>query len=77
VTHNFPVGLDYTVRMGEYGTKAINGIEVATTNSGSGGSFEVTYNIPDELKATRRLPSVWKRQVLTHITGSITINFFI
>ena len=45
-TYNFPANVDFTVRMGEFGTKAIGGTVVATTNSGSGGSFEVTYDIP-------------------------------
>jgi hypothetical protein len=37
------------VRMGPIGTKAIGGIVVGTTDSGTGGSFEATYNIPASL----------------------------
>jgi hypothetical protein len=48
--NNFPASQDFKVRMGFYGTLGIGGIEVATTNSGSGGTFEATYNIPDPLK---------------------------
>lgn len=48
-TSNFPANTDFTVRMGPYGTKAIGGVEVATTNSGAGGVFEETYNIPASL----------------------------
>ncbi len=55
VTHNFPSGLDFTVRMGEYGTLGIGGIEVATLNSGSGGSFEATFTIPDGLKGRQKI----------------------
>ncbi len=49
-THNFPADIDFTVRMGLLGTRGIDGIEVATTNSGNGGSFQVIYKIPDDLK---------------------------
>jgi hypothetical protein len=70
LTHNFPAGLDYTVRMGVYGTKAINGIDVATTNSGSGGAFEVTYNIPDELKGDAKIA------IRLETAGSFAYNWF-
>ena len=48
-TNNFPSNVDFTVRMGPFGTKAIGGVVVDTTNSGAGGSFEKTYNIPASL----------------------------
>jgi hypothetical protein len=54
-TYNFPANLDFTVRMGAYGTYGINGIVVGTTNSGSGGSFQVTYNIPSALKGSYQI----------------------
>ena len=49
-TYNFPRDLDFTVTIGYYGTYGKGGVEVAKTNSGSGGSFDVTYDIPDSLK---------------------------
>jgi hypothetical protein len=49
-TNNYPAGQIFTARMGLFGTQAINGIEVGTLNSGSGGSVEATFNIPAELK---------------------------
>ncbi|HNT53965.1 MAG TPA: hypothetical protein PKG95_04585 [Anaerolineaceae bacterium] len=49
-TKNFPANMDFTVRLGEYGTYAIGGYVVATTNSGTGGVFQSTYTIPDALK---------------------------
>jgi hypothetical protein len=55
VTSNFPAGQTFTVRMGAYGTLAVGGMEVATTDSGNGGSFTATYNIPDALKGSRRI----------------------
>ena len=48
-TNNFPANVDFTVRMGPFGTKAIGGVIVGTTNSGAGGTFEETYNIPASL----------------------------
>ena len=47
---NFPAGQHFTVRMGLFGTLGINGIVVATTDSGGGGVFQATYTIPDGLK---------------------------
>jgi hypothetical protein len=55
LTNNFPAGLDFTVRMGAFGTAAIGGIVVGTTNSGGGGSFQATYNIPSALQGTNRI----------------------
>ncbi|MGD0003522.1 MAG: hypothetical protein ABSE06_04760 [Anaerolineaceae bacterium] len=55
VTSNFPSGQTFTVRMGAYGTMALGGMEVATTDSGNGGSFTATYNIPDALKGSQRI----------------------
>jgi hypothetical protein len=49
-THNFPANQLFSVRMGKYGTQGVNGTLVDTTNSGSGGSFDVTYKIPAGLK---------------------------
>ena len=54
-THNFPADTTFTVRMGEYGTRAIGGTVVDSTDSGSGGSFKATYDIPDELKGEARI----------------------
>jgi hypothetical protein len=53
--HNFPAHKDFVVRMGKYGTLGIGGIKVATTNSESGGTFTITYNIPDDLKGQSRI----------------------
>ncbi len=51
-TSNFPANQTFTVRMGPSGTRAIGGTVVGTTESGTGGSFEATYNIPDGLKGS-------------------------
>jgi hypothetical protein len=54
-TNNFPANRTFTVRMGVYGTLGINGTVVATTDSGDGGVFTVTYTIPDSLKGQSRI----------------------
>jgi hypothetical protein len=54
-TNNFPADHTFTVLMGKYGTLGVGGIEVAKTDSDKGGAFDVTYNIPDELKGDRRI----------------------
>lgn len=54
-TVNFPSGLDFDVIIGPYGELGRTGYKVATTNSGAGGRFTVTYNIPPEYKDAPRL----------------------
>ena len=54
-TNNFPADRTFIVMMGKYGTLGIGGIEVATTDSGAGGSFEATYTIPAELLGQSRI----------------------
>ncbi len=54
-TNNFPAGKTFTVRMGEYGTKGVNGTVVGTLESGSGGSLEATFDIPAGLKGKDRI----------------------
>jgi hypothetical protein len=41
--------------MGQFGTLGINGIVVSSQNSGSGGSFTATYNIPSALVGSYRI----------------------
>lgn len=54
-THNFPASQVFTVRMGPYGSYGINGTIVGTTDSGTGGSFPVTYQIPETLKGSESI----------------------
>ncbi len=54
-SHNFPAHKDFVVRMGVYGTLGIGGTVVGTTNSESGGTFVITYTIPDDLKGQSRI----------------------
>jgi hypothetical protein len=48
-TKDFPANVKFNVRMDVAGNRGIDGIVVAETNSGSGGTFDVTYRIPAEL----------------------------
>lgn len=47
-TYNFPAGKDFVVTMGKIGTRGIDGLQVATTSSGKGGTFTATYSIPSK-----------------------------
>ena len=49
-TYNFPANDTFEVTMGVMGSKAINGTLITTVNSGAGGTFTATYNIPSGLK---------------------------
>lgn len=52
---DFPANQTYTVRMGEYGTAAVGGVVVSTTDTGKGGDFTATYTIPDSLKGSEAI----------------------
>ncbi len=52
---NFPANQTFTVRMGAYGTKGVNGIQVATFDSGKGDKFTATYTIPSALVGSSRI----------------------
>jgi hypothetical protein len=48
--NNFPAGYDFQVLMGKMWTQGIGGYYVKTINSGDGGSFSATFDIPVELQ---------------------------
>lgn len=50
LTSDMIADLEWKVLMGEYNTNAKDGIEVATFNSGAGGSLVATFDIPEALK---------------------------
>jgi hypothetical protein len=54
-TKNFPANMDFKVRMGAMGTRGVNGILVKTINSGNGGVFEDTYDIPVALRGSYQI----------------------
>ncbi len=55
ITSNFPMNDLFDVTMGYYGTQGINGIRVATINSGFGGSFTTSFDIPAALYGQDRI----------------------
>jgi len=48
---NFPANQDFKVRIGPYYTFSTQYVVVGTINSGDGGDFEFTVNIPSKVKA--------------------------
>jgi hypothetical protein len=72
-TSNMPANQNFVVTMGPFGTQGINGIVVATTNSGAGGSFSATYNIPAQLHGSERIAI---RMQTTHANPFFAYNWF-
>ena len=54
-TYNFPANQQFTVTMGYRPFRGVGGIVVGTTNSGAGGSFSATYNIPAALRGSYQI----------------------
>jgi LysM repeat protein len=54
-TANFPANQKFDVLMGPIGTHGVNGTKVTTTDSGAGGSFSATYNIPANLRGAAQI----------------------
>lgn len=54
-TANFPANDTFQVLMGEIGTRGVGGVVVDTLQSGSGGTFTATLNIPAVLKGKRQI----------------------
>ena len=53
--NDFPEKQTYVVRMGPIDTGGVNGTIVETKETGSGGSYLETYNIPEGLKGSNRI----------------------
>jgi hypothetical protein len=49
LTFNFPANRTFDVLIGQVSTRGVGGIKVTTINSGAGGSFTATFNIPTTL----------------------------
>lgn len=54
-TYNFPANLNFTACMHYMGTQGVGGTNVGSLNSGAGGSFRVTFPIPDYLKGEEQI----------------------
>lgn len=72
-TANFPANQNFVVTMGPFGGKGVGGIVVATTNSGVGGSFSATYNIPAQLKGSYQIAI---RMQTSHANPYYAYNWF-
>ncbi len=54
-THNFPANIDFKVLMGKMGTQGVGGTVVTQINSGAGGAFSKTFDIPASLASEERI----------------------
>ena len=54
LTHNFPVGQAFTVRMGDFGTLGIGG-EIVGSTPNTGGTYSLTFTIPSWLAAKSKI----------------------
>jgi len=52
---NFPPNVTFNILMASFGTEGIGGILVTSFNSGVGGSFTATYNIPAALNGIQQI----------------------
>jgi hypothetical protein len=52
---NFPSKDTFTVLMGIYGSRGIDGINVGSTTTGTGGALSATYNIPTSLAGEAKI----------------------
>ncbi len=72
LTNNFPPNDTFTVTMGKFGTLGIGGVVVESTNSGAGGSFEVTYAFLQELTDLSQIAI----RLQSPTTGYFAYNWF-
>ncbi len=72
-TSNFPAHVSFDVRMGKFGTAGINGIKVTSIDSGQGGTFTQTFNIPAELKGQSKIAI----RLESPNTGYFSYNWFV
>ena len=55
ITDNFPPGLDFVALIGKLGKNGADGTAVGQFNSGEGGAFEATFDIPPAFKDYKSL----------------------
>lgn len=63
---NLPPNQTFIATMGDFGTRGVGGIQVATVDSGSGGTANITLNIPADLHGSYRIAV---RLQTTHAVG--------
>ncbi len=71
-TKNFAANDTYIVLMNTIGTRGVGGVQVDSFNSGTGGSFSKTFNIPDSLKGQQRIAI----RIYSATTGYYGYNWF-
>jgi hypothetical protein len=72
-THNYPANQNFTVTMGPFGTRGVNGTVVGTLSSGAGGTLTKSYPIPDALKGLDRIAI---RAQTSHANPYYSYNWF-
>lgn len=72
-THNYPPNQTFRVTMGPMFTQGIGGYVVGTIESGNGGSFTRTFNIPPELRGAYRISI---RAETAHANPYYSYNWF-
>jgi len=71
-TYNLPPNDSFVVTMGPMGTRGVNGYIVATTDSGTGGSQQITYTIPTELYDSYQISI----RMQSSLSGYFAYNWF-
>jgi LysM repeat protein len=71
-TNNFPAHIKFDVLMGRIGTRAVNGTKVASVDSGNGGTFSATFEIPANLKGLTQIAIRLQSQT----SGHFAYNWF-
>ncbi len=72
-TSNLPANDTFKVLMGPMGTRGLNGYNVTTINTGSGGAQTLTFNIPSQLKGSFQISI---RLQSTSGSGYFAYNWF-
>ena len=71
-THDFPANMKFVVRMNVIGTRGIGGLVVDTIDSGSGGAFTATFEIPAALQGLQQISI----RMDSTSTGHFAYNWF-
>lgn len=69
LTRDFPANADFTAEMGDASSKKVY-IDAAKFNTQAGGSFSVTFPIPDSLKGVQQIAMILASGDTISITGS-------
>lgn len=71
-TNNFPAHVKFDVLMGRIGSRGVNGTKVASIDSGNGGTFSATFDIPANLKGSYQIAI----RVQSQTSGHFAYNWF-